>query len=184
MYSLCGSDIHTARGKRSEPVPTILGHEVIGTIESFGPQPIESTLAEHHCPSRSHHMDLSASCGDCSFVKTACLRNACHSPSLVMVCGANPRAQGWSESVLSVGSRNNYRQDPDRFGLRVSLPVNCATATMMAALEAAQVSKGHRILILGGGMLGLTFAAIAKAIDGVELLICERNQHRFPAAQT
>ncbi len=86
-------------------------------------RPIESTLAEHHCPSAI------ASPGTCppvaataSFVKTACLRNACHSPSLVMACGANPRGPRWSESVLSLGSRNNHRQDPDRFGLRVSLP--------------------------------------------------------------
>lgn len=34
--SLCGSDIHTYTGKRKEPSPIILGHEIVGEIISFG----------------------------------------------------------------------------------------------------------------------------------------------------
>ena len=30
--TLCGSDIHTADGRRSAPVPLILGHEILGDI--------------------------------------------------------------------------------------------------------------------------------------------------------
>lgn len=30
--TLCGSDLHTYCGLRQEPCPTILGHEIVGTI--------------------------------------------------------------------------------------------------------------------------------------------------------
>ena len=35
--TLCGSDIHTMQGSRKEPVPTVLGHEMLGRIAAFGP---------------------------------------------------------------------------------------------------------------------------------------------------
>ncbi len=35
--TLCGSDIHTFCGKRIEPCPTILGHEIVGEILQIGP---------------------------------------------------------------------------------------------------------------------------------------------------
>ncbi|MCF6286659.1 MAG: alcohol dehydrogenase catalytic domain-containing protein, partial [Candidatus Hydrogenedentes bacterium] len=37
--TLCGSDLHTMDGRRETPVPTILGHEIVGEIVSFGDTP-------------------------------------------------------------------------------------------------------------------------------------------------
>src|SRR5206468_3497695 len=33
----CRSDLHTHAGRRPAPTPSVLGHEVVGRIESFGP---------------------------------------------------------------------------------------------------------------------------------------------------
>ena len=33
--TICGSDLHTYQGFRKTPVPTILGHEIIGEIETI-----------------------------------------------------------------------------------------------------------------------------------------------------
>src|SRR5262249_43661003 len=35
MCTLCGSDLHTFSGRRSEPCPTVLGHEVLGRVEAL-----------------------------------------------------------------------------------------------------------------------------------------------------
>ena len=32
MSTICGSDLHTISGRRVEPAPLILGHEIIGQI--------------------------------------------------------------------------------------------------------------------------------------------------------
>jgi len=34
--SICKSDLHTYAGKRVEKSPVLLGHEVVGRVESFG----------------------------------------------------------------------------------------------------------------------------------------------------
>jgi len=34
--TICGSDLHTYEGRRVAPAPSILGHEIIGRIESLG----------------------------------------------------------------------------------------------------------------------------------------------------
>ena len=36
--TLCRSDLHTHAGLRNQPNPTILGHEIVGRIEAFGPE--------------------------------------------------------------------------------------------------------------------------------------------------
>src|SRR5262249_60153839 len=40
--TICASDVHTFTGRRSEATPTVLGHEVVGRVEAFGPE------AAHH----------------------------------------------------------------------------------------------------------------------------------------
>src|SRR5262245_9618669 len=36
--TLCRSDLHTHAGRRVEATPTVLGHEMVGRIEAFGPE--------------------------------------------------------------------------------------------------------------------------------------------------
>ncbi|MEI8021858.1 MAG: alcohol dehydrogenase catalytic domain-containing protein, partial [Schlesneria sp.] len=34
--TICGSDLHSFHGRRTVPVPTILGHEIVGEIVDMG----------------------------------------------------------------------------------------------------------------------------------------------------
>ena len=34
--TICGSDLHTFTGRRSGPLPIVLGHEIIGTVAAIG----------------------------------------------------------------------------------------------------------------------------------------------------
>src|SRR5262245_37632441 len=68
MCTLCGSDLHTYHGRRSTPTPTILGHEILGTIATFGADVIRqdctgSPLAEGDLVSWS----LAVHCGGCFY---------------------------------------------------------------------------------------------------------------------
>ncbi len=36
LATICGSDLHTVRGTRSQPVPAVLGHEGVGTVAAAG----------------------------------------------------------------------------------------------------------------------------------------------------
>jgi alcohol dehydrogenase len=37
LCTLCGSDLHTFFGRRTEPTPAVLGHEMVGEVEELGP---------------------------------------------------------------------------------------------------------------------------------------------------
>ena len=49
--TLCGSDLHSLEGRRAVPVPTILGHEVLGLIAEFGPGAPGATRRGNPCVS-------------------------------------------------------------------------------------------------------------------------------------
>jgi threonine dehydrogenase-like Zn-dependent dehydrogenase len=36
MCTICGSDVHSYRGRRPNPLPGLLGHEIIGVVEDIG----------------------------------------------------------------------------------------------------------------------------------------------------
>ena len=36
LATICGSDLHTYAGRRSCPLPTVLGHEAVGTVVALG----------------------------------------------------------------------------------------------------------------------------------------------------
>src|SRR5262245_58545642 len=70
MSTICRSDIHSYEGRRPNPVPGILGHEIIGTIEEIGPgvgrdmrgDPLRPgdrvTWTEYFFSGESHYRDL------------------------------------------------------------------------------------------------------------------------------
>jgi alcohol dehydrogenase len=64
----------------------------------------------------------------------------------------------------------------------VICPVNCATATIAAALRAAGEVNGRSVLILGAGMLGLTAAAMSKSRGAKLIVACDTNPDRLNQA--
>jgi len=42
--TLCGSDVHTFLGHRPTPVPTVLGHEIMGVVERLD---ADETVSDH-----------------------------------------------------------------------------------------------------------------------------------------
>jgi len=36
LSTICGSDLHTITGRRTEPTPLILGHEIVGGLVALG----------------------------------------------------------------------------------------------------------------------------------------------------
>ncbi len=36
LATVCGSDMHTWKGRRPFPTPSVLGHEAVGTIDRLG----------------------------------------------------------------------------------------------------------------------------------------------------
>jgi len=183
--TLCGSDLHTHAGRRPVETPTVLGHEVVGRVEAFGPDALHYDF---------HGVDLAvgdrvswsvaASCGVCFFCKNqlpqkcATLFKYGHQP----FDGAHPFAGGLADLVtLRPGSAVFWV--PDRLSDHVAASANCATATAAAVLRAGGEVAGRSVLIFGAGMLGLTACAMARVAGAASIIVSDPNGGRRERAR-
>src|SRR5262249_4521786 len=66
--TLCRSDLHTHAGRRTEPTPTVLGHEIVGRIEGFGPEaPRQDTAGVSMSVGGRVSWAVAVGCGSCFF---------------------------------------------------------------------------------------------------------------------
>ena len=63
--TICGSDIHTITGARHEAVPSILGHEIVGTVTKVGESPLTDIDDQPLQPGDRVTWSACVSCSDC-----------------------------------------------------------------------------------------------------------------------
>jgi len=181
--TLCGSDLHTISGARQEPIPSILGHEILGTVAEVGQDPLRDLDGVPLKPGDRVTWSTSISCGQCDRC-TRGLPQKCRS----LAKYGHERAEG--RSALSGGLAEYLLLRPGSQVLRVDAtlsdellcPVNCATATVAAAFRTAGPVDGARVLIFGAGLLGLTAAAFAKTSRAASVTVCDQHAGRLERA--
>ncbi|OLO99272.1 dehydrogenase [Mycolicibacterium porcinum] len=175
LATVCGSDLHTVMGRRSAACPSILGHEAVGDVVAVGPG-ADAEVGQRVIWS------VTVACGTCSRCRSG-LSAKCLS---VRKVGHEAFDGDWALSgsyaahvVLPRGT--TIAAVPDTLSDAVAAPAACATATVMATLEAAGELVGQRVLINGAGMLGLT-AVAACATAGADVQVVDRNADRLDLA--
>jgi putative phosphonate catabolism associated alcohol dehydrogenase len=172
LATVCGSDLHTVTGRRSAACPSVLGHEAVGDVVAVGAGadiPVGQRII----------WSVTVVCGACSRCRSG-LSAKCLS---VRKVGHEPFDGDWPLSgsyathlVLPRGT--TIAVVPETLSDAVAAPAACATATVMATLEAAGELSGRRVLIGGAGMLGLT-AVAACATAGADVQVVDRNADRL-----
>lgn len=175
LATVCGSDLHTVTGRRPAACPSVLGHEAVGDVVAAGPG------ADIQVGQRVI-WSVTVACGECPRCRSG-LSAKCLS---VRKVGHEPFDGDWALSgsyaahvVLPRGT--TIVVVPDALSDAVAAPAACATATVMATLEAAGELGGRRVLIGGAGMLGLT-AVAACADAGADVQVVDRNADRLALA--
>jgi putative phosphonate catabolism associated alcohol dehydrogenase len=183
--TICGSDLHTYEGRRIAPTPSILGHEIIGRIESLGPgAPLEDRNGLPLAPGNRLTWSIASSCGQCFF----CLRSLPQKCEKMIKYG-HERLQNGREfrgglaeyCVLAPGT--SIFRIPDSLSDETVCPANCATATVAAALREAGDLKERAVLIQGAGTLGVTACAMARVAGAAEVICCDINPVRLSKAE-
>ena len=162
--TICGSDLHSFHGRRTVPVPTILGHEIVGEIVDMGGTSVKFDLGGQELQ-RGDRVTwaIMANCGICDLCRRGlpqkCLNGVKYGHEPVRP-GRELRG-GLAEYCLLVPGTSIVRL-PDGLPLAVACPASCATATIAAALEAAGDLTGRTVCLSGAGMLGLTACAMSR----------------------
>lgn len=167
--TICGSDIHTYCGQRQEACPTVLGHEIVGEI------------LEIH-PSHSGLDDNGKEIAPGDLVTWS-------------IFSSNPRSVYAKEGIPQKGTdlfkyghariteedafhgglaeycvlRQNtgLLKLPSSMPLPVAAPLNCAIATVAAAIRLAGDLKGKNVVVLGMGLLGIACISMCKEAGAV-----------------
>jgi putative phosphonate catabolism associated alcohol dehydrogenase len=182
--TLCGSDLHSLHGRRPVPLPTILGHEILGRVAAFGPGANGRDAAGQPLAVGDRvTWSIVASCGDCFFCRRdlpqKCLRQTKygHEP----LRPGRELTGGLADHCLLAAGTAIFRVPPN-ISDAVACPANCATATIAAALEAAGPLAGSRVLVMGAGMLGVTAAAWTRALGAADVVCCDVAPERLELA--
>jgi putative phosphonate catabolism associated alcohol dehydrogenase len=181
--TICGSDLHTIRGARTEPTPSILGHEAIGRIQAVGSPPPADHLGRPLAVGQRVTWSVIVSCGQCNRCRDQlpqkCLKLAKYGHERAL--GRLALSGGLSDHIV-LRSGSVIVPVSDSLPAEVVCPANCATATVASAFRHAPDPAGRHVLILGAGMLGLTAAAWANAHHADTVVICDRNPERLRLA--
>lgn len=170
--TLCRSDLHTHAGRRVEPTPCVLGHEVVGRVEAFGPDAPRADWAGTPAGVGSRvTWAVAVGCGDCFFCRED-LPQKCErlfKYGHVATSRERPDSGGLAD-VLTLRPKTAWFVVPDEIPDRVAAPANCSTATAAAVLGAAGPVAGRSVVVHGAGVLGLTACAMARA-NGAKVVL-------------
>lgn len=178
--TLCGSDLHSFDGRRQVPIPTVLGHEIVGEIVAWGDAAPAKDLAGLPLQIGDRvTWSIVANCGDCFYCQRdlpqKCLQAVKYGHEKIRA--GYELLGGLAEHCLLVGGTSLIKI-PDELPLSVACPASCATATIAAAVEAAGRLDNRSICVLGAGMLGLTACAMAHSRGARPVVCVEPNPVR------
>ena len=153
MSTICGSDLHTISGRREEPMPIILGHEVIGDIVALGAGQDRDGFGNKLEVGDRVTWPVIASCGGstCFYCerqlpqKCTRLRKYGHATSKEW-----PHLTGGYAEYIYLHPGTVLFRVPASVSDKAATPANCALSTVVHAAEAIGLSKGEAVLIQGG----------------------------------
>jgi len=178
--SLCASDLHTFHGRRPHAFPTILGHEIVGTVLAFGtgPRPHDHNGVPLELGERITWA-VCGSCGTCD----RCAKGLTQKCRFLFKYG---HAGLDSSHALSGGLADHVHLLPGTTIVRLpaelsdagAAPASCAVATAAAMLRNAGGGRGRTVVVLGAGMVGLAAASLARAAGAAWVAILDPDPIR------
>ena len=165
MSTICRSDIHSYEGRRPNPCPGILGHEIIGRIEEIG-QGIEKDMrgdplkVGDRITWSEYFFD-----GQCYYREVLDMPQKCHGVRKYGhdLAEEDPHFLGGFAEYCYILPGTWILKLPDDLSDEEATPLNCGVATMASVTEAAEIGLGDAVVIQGLGLLGLYGSAMAKA---------------------
>lgn len=163
LCGICGSDMHAWHGHDARRVPPlILGHEVVGKA-------LDGPLAGQLVA-----VNPLLSCGAC----VSCLNGAAH------LCGEREligmRLPGGFAQYVAVKDENVTALSGAIANSDAALaePLACVVHAMRLMTNEYQASRTDRMVILGGGAIGLLAGLLAKHLGYRDIHIAEVNEGR------
>jgi dehydrogenase len=148
---VCGTDIHVLDGDLPVPLPIVLGHEPVGTVDAVGPGVRFVRVGD-----RVGVSWYQAGCGRCRY----CQRKQpkfCAEPKTWISNGG-----GYADFMIA--EAEGCTSVPDGMSSEEAAPLFCGGISAMSAYNVARPQVGDRVAVIGFGGLGHLAAQIAKTM--------------------
>lgn len=183
LATICGSDLHTIAGDRPTPLPTVLGHEAVGTIVATGGS-VRGPDGAELVAGRRITWTIGTSCGTCR----RCLRGIPQKCLSVRKYGHEAiddhwRLNGGLATHCHLAPGTGLVPVPDALPAAVAAPANCATATVTCAARRVDLTAADTVIVQGCGMLGLTAVAYARDRGAEHVVACDVDPSRRELAR-
>lgn len=184
LTAICGSDLHTASGRRSPGGALVLGHEICGEIAALGDGVKCDYRGAALRPGDRVTWSLFASCGNCFYCRTG-LPQKCERVFKYghAVLADKPSLSGGYASRVVLRAGTAVFRLPDAVPDSIAVFANCALATGVGAVRTAGIGPGESLLIQGGGLLGLSTLAAARAAGAGAITVVEGSPERRALAR-
>jgi len=183
MATICASDLHTFSGRRHEPSPSILGHEIVGEVVALGEGLDKDGFGNDLRLNDRVSWSIMASCGRC-FYCTRGLPQKCERGLKYghMCCNDAPHLTGGFAEYIHLFPGTAIYRIPDGVSDAVAAPANCALATAINAVETIDLCSGETVLVQGAGMLGLNVVALACSVGATDIIVTDSSPDRLKLA--
>ncbi|MFG3228219.1 zinc-binding dehydrogenase [Kitasatospora sp. NPDC048194] len=167
---ICGTDLHIFHGDMDARVktPAVLGHEMSGRIVRVGPGVADWQVGD---PVTVMPLRWDGSC-------PACLRghqNICQHLDFIGIDSPGAMQQRW------IVPADTLVRLPESLPLEQAALVE-PTAVAVHDVGRAGVQPGDRVVVVGGGPVGILIALVARAA-GAEVRVVELSAHRRKLAE-
>jgi len=184
MSTICGSDLHTIKGGREEPLPLILGHEIIGTIAALGEGLEYDGFGGKLAVGDRVTWTIMASCGICFYCRNGLPQKCEKLIKYGHTCSAqSPHLTGGYAEYIYLFPGTVIFKIPENISDEIATPANCALSTSINAIETIGLQKGETVLVQGAGLLGLNLVALAVEAGAGKVLITDMVQSRLDLAK-
>lgn len=168
MTGICGTDVHIHHGNFGPSYPLIAGHEILGVVESVGPDVTAPAVGDRVV------YDTMVACGDC----TNCQRQLPNYCTGIRAVGVT-EAGGFAERVLAVAARcHDVAGIPDEVAVFAE-PLACS----LHALDTLGLKPGSDVLLFGAGPSGLLLAQLLRNGGAGRLVVAAPTEGKLRLAR-
>ena len=181
--TICGSDVHSWAGRRSAPIPIILGHEIIGRIAELGAGVTRDSGDRPLKVGDRITWTIMDSCGKCYYCREKGLPMKCRYLKKYGHdgCADPPHFTGGFAEYCYITPGTCVIKIPDELSDLEAAPANCALATVIAGWESINLQPFENVLIQGAGALGFYAAALARHYGCNRIIATDILDHRLEA---
>lgn len=180
--NVCGSEIHIWKGEHPTKKTGVLGHEMVGEVQSVG-ESVKTDFAGEKLNVgdriASTYFQICRKCKMCQKGAFNLCENAYefwNKPSK-----ESPHFHGTFATHYYVHPDFYFYKVPDNVPDVVAASANCAISQVYFGIEEANLQYGETIVIQGAGGLGLNAAAIAKE-KGAKVIVIDGVKERLKNA--